>query len=59
MLCLVTMGLCINCRNEPDLGEADERRAEKQFKNFESMINSMTLEERSNPDLAGKGDCWA
>lgn len=25
--------------------------AEKQFKKFESMIQSMTKEERSNPDL--------
>ena len=28
--------------------------AEKQFKSFEAMINSMTPEERSNPDLLAK-----
>lgn len=28
--------------------------AEKQFKSFEAMINSMTPAERSNPDLLAK-----
>ena len=36
------------------ISEKQMNEAEKQFKNFESMINSMTLEERSNPDLLAK-----
>ena len=31
--------------------ERHVNEAEKHFKNFESMINSMTLEERCNPSL--------
>ena len=36
------------------ISEKQMNEAEKQFKTFESMINSMTLEERSNPDLLAK-----
>jgi hypothetical protein len=34
--------------------EKQMNEAEKQFKAFESMINSMTPQERSNPDLLAK-----
>ena len=36
------------------ISEKQMNEAEKQFKNFESMINSMTPQERSNPDLLAK-----
>ena len=36
------------------VSEKQMNEAEKQFKNFESMINSMTPQERSNPDLLAK-----
>ena len=39
----------MNAISEKQFGEA-----EKQFKQFEAMINSMTPEERSNPDLLAK-----
>lgn len=34
--------------------EKQLNEAEKQFKQFEALINSMTPEERSNPDLLAK-----
>ena len=42
----------MNAISEKQFGEA-----EKQFKQFEAMINSMTPAERSNPDLLAK--VWA
>lgn len=36
------------------ISEKQLNDAEKQFKTFESMINSMTHQERSNPDLLAK-----
>ena len=36
------------------ISEKQLNDAEKQFKVFESMINSMTPQERSNPDLLAK-----
>ena len=39
----------MNQISEKQFGEA-----EKQFKQFEAMINSMTPQERSNPDLLAK-----
>ena len=39
----------MNQISEKQFGEA-----EQQFKRFESMINSMTPQERSNPDLLAK-----
>lgn len=36
------------------VSEKQMNDAEKQFKTFESMINSMTPQERSNPDLLAK-----
>ena len=36
------------------ISEKQMNEAEKQFKAFESMINSMTPQERSNPDLLAK-----
>ena len=36
------------------ISEKQLNEAEKQFKMFESLINSMTSEERSNPDLLAK-----
>ena len=42
----------MNQISEKQFGEA-----EKQFKQFEAMINSMTPQERSNPDLLAKVRC--
>jgi hypothetical protein len=36
------------------ISEKQLNEAEKQFKQFEALINSMTPEERSNPDLLAK-----
>lgn len=36
------------------ISEKQLNEAEKQFKMFEALINSMTPEERSNPDLLAK-----
>lgn len=36
------------------ISEKQLNEAEKQFKMFESLINSMTPVERSNPDLLAK-----
>ena len=36
------------------ISEKQLNDAEKQFKTFESMINSMTPQERSNPDLLAR-----
>lgn len=35
----------------PQVSEKQLYEVEKQFKSFEAMINSMTPEERANPDL--------
>lgn len=35
----------------PKISEEDEAKLEKEMKNFESIINSMTLEERRNPHI--------
>ena len=45
---------CAYATGMNQISEKQMNGAEKQFKNFESMINSMTLEERSNPDLLAK-----
>ena len=45
---------CTHIAGMNQISEKQMNEAEKQFKNFESMINSMTLEERSNPDLLAK-----
>jgi len=36
------------------ISEKQLNEAEKQFKMFEALINSMTPDERSNPDLLAK-----
>ena len=42
------------CAGMNQISEKQLNDAEKQFKVFESMINSMTPQERSNPDLLAK-----
>ena len=54
MCFLLSQWGCAYTAGMNQISEKQMNEAEKQFKNFESMINSMTLEERSNPDLLAK-----